>query len=162
MTDPPGARKNVCLYSRGCSFTSVLDVYRISCWLSISRSCRVACANDSRILGSQAVQSVWLLRMSDDKVAIPVRFFPAYAGVLGAIAGWGQVAMCAEYLSSRIFSWQRGHWSTFISERMFLPFQFLPLSFYTPLSVSLAVYRNWSLPARGSCIQRERYVDNTI
>jgi hypothetical protein len=57
--------------------------------------------------------------------------------VLGAIAGWGQVAMCAEYLSSRMFSWQRGHWSTFISDRMFLPFQFLPLSFYTPLLVSL-------------------------
>src|SRR6267378_8359766 len=45
--------------------------------------------------------------------------------------------MCAEYLSSRMFSWQRGHWSTFISVRMFLPFQFLPLSFYTPLLVSL-------------------------
>src|SRR2546425_4049522 len=57
--------------------------------------------------------------------------------------------MCAEYLSSRMFSWQRGHWSTFISDRMFLPFQFLPLSFYTPLSASLAVYRNWSSPARG-------------
>jgi len=104
MTYPPGLEKNVCFYSRECSFTSVLDVCRISCWLSISWCCRLACANDSRILGIQAVQSVWLLRMSDDKVAIPVRFFPAYAGVLGAIAGCGQVAMCAEYLSSRIFS----------------------------------------------------------
>src|SRR5205809_7614267 len=97
--------------------------------------------------------------MSDDKVAIPVRFFPAYAGVLGDTAGWGQVAMCAEYLSSRIFSRQRGHWSTFISDRMFLPFQFLPLSFYTPLSVSLAVYRYWSLLARVSCTHQHCYVD---
>jgi hypothetical protein len=61
----------------------------------------------------------------------------AYAGVLGATAGWGQVAMCAEYLSSRMFSWQRGHCSTFISVLTFLPFQFLPLSFQTPLIVPL-------------------------
>src|SRR3989442_15930438 len=73
----------------------------------------------------------------------------AYAGVLGATAGWGQVAMCAEYLSSRMFSWQRGHWSTFISDRMFLPFQFLPLSFYTPLSVSFAVLQKSVIVSAG-------------
>jgi hypothetical protein len=78
-----------------------------------------------------------LFMMRHDEREIPVWTFRAYVAVLGAIAGWGQVAMCAEYLSSRIFSWQRGHWSTFISDRMFLPFQFLPLSFYTPLAVPL-------------------------
>jgi hypothetical protein len=68
--------------------------------------------------------------------------------VLGAIAGWGQVAMCAEYLSSRMFSWQRGHWSTFISVRMFLPFQFLPLSFYTSTCFP-AVYKKSVLIGAG-------------
>jgi len=92
--------------------------------------------------------------MRDYKGVTLARPSESYAGALGAIAGWGQVAMCAEYLSSRMFSWQRGHWSTFISVRMFLPFQFLPLSFYTPLLVSLAVYRNRSLSDRDSCIQQ--------
>src|SRR5437773_4081317 len=60
-----------------------------------------------------------------------------YAGVLVATAGCGHVAMCAEYLSKRMFSCHLGHCNTFISDRTFLPFQFLPLSFSTPLFVQL-------------------------
>jgi hypothetical protein len=65
---------------------------------------RLAFARRSRVLGGEGVQRHRILLMSNDKVAAPVRPFRAYAGVLGAIAGWGQVAMCAEYLSSRMFS----------------------------------------------------------
>jgi len=76
LTYPRGLERKACFCFENVILRNVLDVYRTSHLMNVfgSEPGRLTYACGSKVRGNQAAESVWLLRMRYDKVAISVRF----------------------------------------------------------------------------------------